>query len=239
MNTKAVWALVTALLALAALGGAVYAARYYDEVRLMDTLIAVPLALGFSVAAVLLNRRARSEHQRTLGRSGSPVFLGLVRLLGTIAFLLAVTAALALGGLRRARARLRVGIPRRLKQAPRGHIATIRGSCSRSATACERLVCGRVSRSPDRERDEDPWEVPQSPRRGAVRGAARRHVREGLPAHVRGLPRPRRSAVPGRVQLALRSGRGGSFAQSTAPSGASAGGSSRTSSSSRWPRSWP
>jgi hypothetical protein len=96
-NTKAVWALVAALLALAALGGAVYAARHYNEVRLRDALIAVPVALAFSLAAVVLNRQARAEHQRTLGRSGSPVFLGLVRLLGTIAFLLAVTAALALG----------------------------------------------------------------------------------------------------------------------------------------------
>ena len=47
-------------------------------------------------AAVVLNRRARAEHQRTLGRSGSRLFLVAARLLGTIAFLLAVTAALAL-----------------------------------------------------------------------------------------------------------------------------------------------
>ena len=45
---------------------------------------------------MLLNRRARAEHQRTLGRSGGRVFLGFTRLLGTIAFLLAVTATLAL-----------------------------------------------------------------------------------------------------------------------------------------------
>ena len=95
-NTKAVWALVTALLALAALGGAVYAARYYNEVRLTDAVIAVPLAFGFSLAAVILGRRARTEHQRTLGRSGSRLFVGLVRLLGTVAFVLALTAALAL-----------------------------------------------------------------------------------------------------------------------------------------------
>jgi hypothetical protein len=95
-NTKAVWALVTALLALAALAGAVYAARRYDEVRLMDALIAVPLALGFSLAAVVLGRRARQEHQRTLGRSGSRAFVGFVRLLAAFAFVLALTAALAL-----------------------------------------------------------------------------------------------------------------------------------------------
>jgi hypothetical protein len=95
-NTKAVWALVTALLALAALGGAVSAARHYDEVRLLDAVITVPLALGFSLAAVVLGRQARQEHQRTLGRSGSRVFVGLVRVLATFAFVLALTAALAL-----------------------------------------------------------------------------------------------------------------------------------------------
>jgi hypothetical protein len=95
-NTKAVWALVMALLGLAALGAAVYAARYYDEVRVQDAVIAVPLAFGFSLAAVVLNRKARAEHRESLGRSGHPAFLGFVRLLGTIAFLLALTAALAL-----------------------------------------------------------------------------------------------------------------------------------------------
>jgi hypothetical protein len=95
-NAKAVWACAAALLALAALGGAVFAARYYNEVRLTDTLIAVPLAFAFGLASVVLSRRARTEHQRTLGRSGNPAFLGLVRVLATVAFLLALTAALAL-----------------------------------------------------------------------------------------------------------------------------------------------
>lgn len=95
-NTKAVWAVVAALGALAALGTLVYLARRFDEVRIMDAVIAVPIALAFAFAAVLLNRRARAEHQRTLGRSGSRLFLGLTRLLVTIAFLLAVTAGLAL-----------------------------------------------------------------------------------------------------------------------------------------------
>jgi hypothetical protein len=95
-NTKAVWALVAAVLALVALGGAVFAARYYNEVRLTDTLIAVPLAFAFGLASVVLSHRAGTEHQRTLGRSGSPAFVGLVRLLAIVAFLLALTAALAL-----------------------------------------------------------------------------------------------------------------------------------------------
>jgi hypothetical protein len=96
VNRKAVWALLCSLLALAALGALVYLARRYDEVRVLDAVVAVPIALVLSFAGVLLNRRARAEHQRTLGRSGGPVFLGFTRLLGTIVFLLAVTATLAL-----------------------------------------------------------------------------------------------------------------------------------------------
>jgi hypothetical protein len=95
-NTKAVWALAAALLALAALGALVYLARRYDEVRVIDAVVTVPVALVLASAGVFLHRRARREHQRTLGRSGSPLFLGLTRLLVTIAFLLAITAALAL-----------------------------------------------------------------------------------------------------------------------------------------------
>jgi hypothetical protein len=95
-NMKAVWALVAALLALGAIGGAVYAARHYGEVRLTDALVAVPVAFAFALASVLLGRRARAEHRRTLGRSGSRGFLALARFLGTLSFLLALTAALAL-----------------------------------------------------------------------------------------------------------------------------------------------
>jgi hypothetical protein len=46
---------------------------------------------------VILSRRARAEHQRSLGRSGSPHFVGVVRFIATVAFILALTAALALG----------------------------------------------------------------------------------------------------------------------------------------------
>jgi hypothetical protein len=95
-NTKAVWALAAALATLVVFGGAVFAARHYDEVRLMDAVIAVVLALAFSIAAVVLSRQARTEHLRSLGRSGSRAFVSVVRLLATAAFLLAVTAALAL-----------------------------------------------------------------------------------------------------------------------------------------------
>jgi hypothetical protein len=56
----------------------------------------VPVSFAFALASVILGRRARTEHRRTLGRSGSRGFVALARSLGTVAFLLALTAALAL-----------------------------------------------------------------------------------------------------------------------------------------------
>jgi hypothetical protein len=96
-NWKAVWALVTALLSLAAFAGAAAAARYQDEIRLVDALVAVPVGLVLALVSVFLARRARVEHQRTLGRSGNRGVIAFARFLGTVALLLAITAALALG----------------------------------------------------------------------------------------------------------------------------------------------
>jgi hypothetical protein len=95
-NNKAVWAFLTAVLALGALGAVAAISRADREIQLENAVAAVPAALAFALASVILSRGARTEHRRTLGRSGSRGFLALGRLLGTFAFLLAVTAALAL-----------------------------------------------------------------------------------------------------------------------------------------------
>jgi hypothetical protein len=96
MRNKAVWAFLTALLSLAAFGAAAAAARYYDEIRLVDAVIAVPVALVLALTSLFLSRRARREHVRTLGRVGSRGFIAVARLLGTFALLVALTAALSL-----------------------------------------------------------------------------------------------------------------------------------------------
>lgn len=95
-NTKAVWASLAALASIAALGAVAFLARRYGGIRLEDALVAVPVAFALGLAAVVLARRARVEHQRRLGRSGSRGLIALARLVGTVALLLAVTAALAL-----------------------------------------------------------------------------------------------------------------------------------------------
>jgi len=95
-NTKAVWAFLTALLAFGVFGAAAVAANHFNEIRLQDAVVAVPLAFTFALTSVLLGRRARIEHQRTLGRSGRRGFIALARFLGTLALLVSSTAALAL-----------------------------------------------------------------------------------------------------------------------------------------------
>ena len=95
-NTKAVWAVVAGLLGLGVFVAAAGAARYQDEIRLVDAVVAVAVALVLGVVSVVLGRRAKLEHVRTLGRSGSRGFVWLARFLGAVALILAVTAALAL-----------------------------------------------------------------------------------------------------------------------------------------------
>ncbi len=95
-NAKAVWAVVAALLAFGVFAGAAVAAQHFNEIRLQDAVVAVPLALALALSSVLLGRRAKIDHQRTLGRSGSRGFIALARFLGVVALLLALTAGLAL-----------------------------------------------------------------------------------------------------------------------------------------------
>ena len=96
-NPQAFWAFVTALLSLAALAGAVLAARIAsDTVGLTEAIPAVPVALILALASVTLGRKARVRHERSLGRAGNRVFVALARGLGLIALIVAVTAALAL-----------------------------------------------------------------------------------------------------------------------------------------------
>ncbi|HEY7004058.1 MAG TPA: hypothetical protein VH281_07230 [Gaiellaceae bacterium] len=96
-NSKAVWAFVTALAALGVLAGGLVAANYSGHVGLYEAIPAVPIGLVLAFVSLRLARRARFEHQRTLGRSGGAGLTTAARILGGIAMVLAVTAALALG----------------------------------------------------------------------------------------------------------------------------------------------
>jgi hypothetical protein len=95
-NPKAAWALITALLALAVLVGAAAAARLMSEVGLIEAVPAVPLALVLALVSVLLARRVRFDQQRALARMPGAGLAAVARGLGTLALIVALTAALAL-----------------------------------------------------------------------------------------------------------------------------------------------
>ena len=95
-NSKAAWALITALLALAALVGAAAAARLMSQVGLIEAIPAVPLALVLALVSVSLARRVRFDQQRALARMPGAGLAAVARGLGTLALIVALTAALAL-----------------------------------------------------------------------------------------------------------------------------------------------
>jgi hypothetical protein len=95
-NAKAVWAFFVALLALGMLAGAAAAAQLSEEVGLPEGAPAVAVGFVLAVVSLSLARRARFEHQRTLGRVGGAGIATAARVLGLIALIVAVTAALAL-----------------------------------------------------------------------------------------------------------------------------------------------
>ena len=138
--------------------------------------------------------RARRGVERSVRRAGGADSSRSAALRRVVGRVLAVTGGARPGLLRRVCARsssldaLRC-VTRRVRdrqQPPRGAVAP------------------RDRVRPGRAGDEDPRQVPALARGGAVRAAPVRDVRQGLPAHVRRLPRPRRPAVRRRVQLPLR-----------------------------------
>ena len=95
-NARAVWAFLVALLALGVLVGAAAAAQLSEQVGLAEGAPAVAVGLVLAVVSLSLARRARFEHQRTLGRVGGAGLATAARVLGLVALIVAVTAALAL-----------------------------------------------------------------------------------------------------------------------------------------------
>jgi hypothetical protein len=95
-NTKAVWAFLTALLALALLLGAAAAARLLSQVGLVEAVPAVPIGLLLAVASLSLGRRARWENQRSIVRPRGTGLTTAARGLAMVALIVALTAALAL-----------------------------------------------------------------------------------------------------------------------------------------------
>jgi hypothetical protein len=85
------------LLALAALAGAAAAAKYSDRVGLREAAGGVPAGFLLGILAIRFGRQATERHRRTLGRAGGRVLSQVGRLLGSVALLVSLTAALAFG----------------------------------------------------------------------------------------------------------------------------------------------
>jgi hypothetical protein len=96
-NPKAGWALVTALAALGVLLGGLAAAHYSGDVGLYEAIPAIPIGLVLAFVSVRLARRARLDHDRSLGRIGGRGIATAARILGGLALILAITGVLALG----------------------------------------------------------------------------------------------------------------------------------------------
>ena len=85
------------VLSLATLPAAIAVPRRSREYELLDAGFAIPLALLLGGLAILLARRARRTQGRLLGRAPGQRAARIGRFLGLTGFLLAVTAAMAVG----------------------------------------------------------------------------------------------------------------------------------------------
>jgi hypothetical protein len=96
-NPHAGWAFLFALLAVGALAGGAAAAQLSERVGLPEAVAAVPVGILLALFSLSFARRARYEYQRTVGRAGGRALAAIARFLGSLALLVGITAALALG----------------------------------------------------------------------------------------------------------------------------------------------
>lgn len=95
-NGKAFGAVFLGLLALAVLGGGIWAIVLGD-IQLVEAVGALPVSALLALVALSLGGHARAANQRSLGQIGGEATARLGRFLGGLALLLALTASLAVG----------------------------------------------------------------------------------------------------------------------------------------------
>jgi xanthosine utilization system XapX-like protein len=96
-NGKALGAVAAGILALAVLAAGVASSVVYDRLELVEASPALPVCAVLAVVALGLGGQARIAHQRSLGRIGGAAVARFGRVLGGLALLLDLTAALAVG----------------------------------------------------------------------------------------------------------------------------------------------
>jgi len=93
---SAIWSVLTGLLSLVALPVAIVVSRQRDA-DLIDAAVAIPAAALLGMLAIWLSRRSRRRLQRAVLTTSRGRTARLGRAVGVAGFLIAVTAALAVG----------------------------------------------------------------------------------------------------------------------------------------------
>jgi len=94
-NRAAPGAVVTGLLAVAALPAGIALAQLSARVKLLQASAAIPVAAVLGVVALLLARRALRRSQRTLGRAGGEGVARAGRILGVLGLCIATSGTIA------------------------------------------------------------------------------------------------------------------------------------------------
>ena len=95
-NAPARASVVVGLLGAAALPAAIAASELRDELTLLETAWAAPIAFVLGVVAIWLARRGRRRFERTVGRVGGSGTARVGRWLGILAVCLAVAGGIAI-----------------------------------------------------------------------------------------------------------------------------------------------
>jgi hypothetical protein len=96
-NARAGWSIVVGLLSIVAVPLAVAATRWSERYELLHAAVGIPVGLILGIGAVLLARRARARHERTLGRAGGLRAAAWGRAFGIAGIAISAAGLIALG----------------------------------------------------------------------------------------------------------------------------------------------
>jgi len=96
-NPRAVASVFFGLAAVLAIPAGVVLSYYSQTVTLVESTSSAGLAIIFGFYALLLARRGRETHARTIGRSGGRRTARVGRLLGALGLCMGISAGLAVG----------------------------------------------------------------------------------------------------------------------------------------------
>lgn len=87
--------MLVGVVAVATIPAAVVAAELYDAATLLESAVSIAPATVLALVAIVLGRRARTQVERTIGRTRGGSLARIGRFLGYFALYLAVTGGIA------------------------------------------------------------------------------------------------------------------------------------------------